>query len=158
MSQRGGTVLTTVRYGDEVLSPSIPEGEADFLVAFERLEAARHLPLVSRGGVVLVNDQRIAPSIESLKTAGYPMELETDAAARGISLFTYPALRLARELGNEKLSSTILLGALSNCMFIDASLWREAIARTVPPGTVDVNQAAFATGAEWGVGVAELSF
>ncbi len=158
MSQRGGTVLTTVRFGDSVLSSSIPEGEADFLVAFERLEAARHLSLVEPGGIVLVNDQRIAPSIESLKTAGYPRDLEPSAEARGITLLTFPALALARELGNEKLSSTIMLGALSNYLFIAREQWLEAIRRTVPPRTVEANEAAFDTGAEWMVGPAAFSF
>lgn len=158
MSQRGGTVLTTVRFGDTVLSSSIPEGEADFLVAFERLEAARHISLVETGGVVLMNDQRIAPSIESLKSAGYPRDLESRAEARGITLLPYPALELARELGNEKLSSTIMLGALANYLFIARGHWKEAIRLTVPPKTVEANEAAFDTGAEWMVGAAAFSF
>lgn len=158
MSQRGGTVLTTVRFGDEVLSSSIPDGDADFLVAFERLEAARHLPLVREGGMAFVNDQRIAPSIESLKTAGYPDDLQARAAERGVTALVYPALRLARELGNEKLSSTILLGALSDYLFIPVEHWREAVRRNVPPKTVDANEVAFQTGAEYMVGSASFSF
>ncbi|MEJ2502885.1 MAG: 2-oxoacid:acceptor oxidoreductase family protein, partial [Gemmatimonadota bacterium] len=95
MSQRGGTVVTTVRFGPTVLSPAVPAGEADFVVAFERLEAARQLDRVREGGVVLVNDQRIAPSIETLKVADYPDDLEARADRRGVSLLVYPALRLA---------------------------------------------------------------
>ncbi len=158
MSQRGGTVLTAVRFGDAALSSSIPEGEADFLVAFERLEAARHLSLVEPGGIVLVNDQRIAPSIESLKTAGYPRDLEARTEARGITLLTFPALALARELGNDKLSSTVMLGALSNYLFIARDHWQEAIRLTVPPKTAEANDVAFDTGAEWMVGAAAFSF
>jgi indolepyruvate ferredoxin oxidoreductase beta subunit len=158
MSQRGGSVLTTVRYGGGVLSSSIPPGEADFLVAFERLEGARHLDRVRRGGVALVNDLRIAPSIESLRTAGYPADLEERAAARGVTLFTYPAIRLARELGNEQLSNTLMLGALSDFLFLSREDWKEAIRRSVPPRTVDANEAAFDTGAEWLVGSASFSF
>ncbi|NIP80193.1 MAG: indolepyruvate oxidoreductase subunit beta [Gemmatimonadetes bacterium] len=158
MAQRGGTVTTTVRYGDEVLSSAIPDGEADFLVAFERLEAARHLAMVAPGGAALVNDQRIAPSIEALRTAGYPADLDARARDRGVTLLSYPALRLARELGNEKLASTVMLGALANFLFIDRRHWREAIRNTVPSRTVGANEAAFDTGAEWLVGAPSFSF
>lgn len=158
MSQRGGTVTTTVRFGDEVLSSAVPEGEADFLVGFERLEAARHLDLVSGGGVVLVNDQRIAPSVEALRTASYPDDLESRARTRGLSLMVYPALRLARELGDDRVASTVMLGALSDFLFLDREHWIEAIRRTVPPRTVEANQVAFDTGAEWLVGPASFSF
>lgn len=158
MSQRGGTVVTTVRFGEEVLSSAIPDGEADFLVAFERLEAARHIDLVREDGMVLVNDQRIAPSIETLKHADYPIDLEARADRRGVSLLVYPALRLARDLGNEKLSSTIMLGALSDALFIAREHWIEAIRRSVPPRTIEANEVAFDTGAEWLVGSPSFSF
>jgi indolepyruvate ferredoxin oxidoreductase beta subunit len=158
MSQRGGTVLTTVRYGDEVLSSAIPDGDADFLVAFETLEAARYLAVVKPGGVVLASDQRIAPSIQALKTADYPDDLDRRARAHGVSVHTYPALRLARQLGSEKLSNTILLGALSDFLFIDRQHWLEAIRRSVPPKTIEANEVAFDTGAEWLVGPAAFSF
>ena len=158
MSQRGGTVVTTVRFGEEVLSSAIPEGEADFLVAFERLEAARHFGLVKDRGVALVNDQRIKPSIESLKHAGYPTDMEDRAKARGVAVHTYPGLRLAQELGNEKLSSTVMLGALSDFLFIEREHWIEAIRANVPPKTIEANEVAFDTGAEWLVGPVSFSF
>jgi indolepyruvate ferredoxin oxidoreductase beta subunit len=157
MSQRGGTVVTTVRFGEEVLASAIPEGDADFLVAFERLEAARHLPWIREGGMALVNDQRIAPSIEALKAADYPADLAR-ATARDVSVLVYPALRLAQELGNEKLSSTIMLGGLSDFLFISREDWLEAIRRNVPPKTIEANEVAFDTGAEWMVGSASFSF
>lgn len=158
MSQRGGTVVTTVRYGDEVLSSAIPEGEADYLVAFEWLEAVRHLSMVRPGGAVIASEQRIAPSLEALKHADYPGDLEGRARSRDIGIHLYPALRIARELGNERLTNTVLLGALSDFVFIDRAHWLEAIRRTVPPETVRANQVAFDTGAEWLVGPASFSF
>jgi indolepyruvate ferredoxin oxidoreductase, beta subunit len=158
MSQRGGTVVTTVRYGDEVLSSAIPDGEADFLVAFERLEAARHLSLVRRSGAVLVNDQRIIPSIEALKAAEYPDDLQARAEEAGVTIQVYPALRLARELGTDKLSSTVMLGALSNYLFIAREHWHAAVRESVPPRTVEANEVAFDTGAEWAVGSPAFSF
>jgi indolepyruvate ferredoxin oxidoreductase, beta subunit len=158
MSQRGGTVVTTVRYGDEVLSSAIPDGDADFLVAFERLEAVRHLSMVRDGGAVLVNDQRIAPSIEALKSAAYPADLQERAAGQGVTVRVYPALRLARELGTEKLASTIMLGGLSTFLFIPREHWHEAIRQSVPTRTVEANEVAFDTGVEWLVGSAAFSF
>lgn len=158
MAQRGGTVVTTVRYGAGVLSSAIPEGEADFLVAFELLEGARHGALLRQGGVALVNDQRIAPSIEALRTADYPADPAAGLDADRVAVLVYPALRLARELGTEKLVSTVLLGALSDFLSIDREHWLEAIRRTVPRGTVEANMVAFDTGAEWLVGPAAFSF
>ncbi|MFP4624154.1 MAG: indolepyruvate oxidoreductase subunit beta [Gemmatimonadota bacterium] len=152
MSQRGGTVVTTVRFGHEVLSSAVPEGEADFLVAFERLEAARHVGLVREGGIAVVNDQKIAPSIEVLKAAAYPGDLEERASGRGVSVLVFPALRLAEELGNARLASTVLLGALSSYLDIGREHWLEAIRRTVPPRTVEANERAFDSGAEWLLG------
>jgi indolepyruvate ferredoxin oxidoreductase beta subunit len=158
MSQRGGTVVTTVRFGAAVLSPAVPVGEADYLVAFERLEAARHLDWIRDGGAALVNDQRIAPSIETLKAADYPGDVEARADRRGVSVMVYPALSLAREIGNEKLASTVMLGALSDFLTIERAHWIEAIRATVPPKTVEANEVAFDTGAEWLVGAASFSF
>jgi len=158
MSQRGGTVVTTVRYGPGVLSSAIAEGEADFLVAFERLEAVRHLDWLREGAVAVINDQRIAPSIEAIRHAAYPDDLAARAAARNVTAMIYPALRLATELGNDKLTSTVLLGALSDYLFLDREHWMEAIRRSVPPRTVEANEVAFDTGAEWMVGPPAFSF
>lgn len=149
MSQRGGTVVTTVRYGARVYAPAIPAGEADFLVASERLEGVRHLPLLRPGGVALVNDQRITPSIEALKLADYPTDLDALAAAQRVTLHLVPALALASELGEPKLASSVLLGALSRLLDLPAEAWRGALAESVPPRTVEANLAAFARGAEW---------
>ena len=158
MSQRGGTVVTTVRFGDEVLSAAIPDGGADVLVAFERLEAVRHMSQLRPGGLIVLNDQRIKPSIESLKTAAYPDDLDVRAAGRDQTLLWFPAMRLACELGDSRLASTVLLGALSNELTLPHEHWREAIRRVVPAQLVEANEAAFETGAEWGVGAPSFSF
>lgn len=158
MSQRGGTVITTVRFGATVLSPAVPAGEADYLVAFERLEAARHLDWVRAGGAALVNDQRIAPSIETLGSAAYPGDLEDRADRRGVSILVYPALALAREIGNDKLASMVMLGALSNFVGIEREHWIGAVRAVVPGRTIEANEVAFDTGAEWLVGAASFSF
>ncbi len=158
MSQRGGTVTTTVRFGPGVLAPGISPGHADMLVAFERLEAARHLPLLRPGGFALLNDQRIRPSVDALRTADYPEDIEALAAARHVSLQLVPAYQLACDLNEPKLTSTVLLGALSNTLELPAEAWRGAIAEAAPAKYVEANLAAFEAGREWLVGSAELSF
>lgn len=160
MSQRGGTVTTTVRFGPAgtVLSPGIGTGEADLLVAFERLEAARHLPLLREGALAVVNDVRITPSVESLKTADYPEDIEPLATARHVRLQLVPAHDLAVELHEPKLASTVLLGALSNALELPAEAWRGAIAEAAPAKLSEANLAAFEVGREWLVGSPALSF
>ncbi len=147
MAQRGGSVVTTVRFGHEVHAPKVPLGEADFVVAFERLEALRFLPFLRPTGVLLVNDQRIVPMIESLRTAEYPDDVLARAAGHGGTVVLVPGLAIAREIGNTKLTSTVMLGALSVYLDLDAIVWRQAIADLVPPKTIQANLDAFDRGA-----------
>jgi len=158
MSQRGGTVTTTVRFGRGVLAPGIGAGEAHVLVAFELLEAARHLSFLRPGGLALVNQQRITPNIESLKAADYPEDLEARAGRRHVSLQLVPALQLATDLNEPRLASTVLLGALANALELPAEAWRGAIAEACPARYVEANLAAFEVGREWLVGSPEMSF
>src|SRR5512132_4194042 len=104
MAQRGGTVTTAVCYGSETLAPVVGEGGADVLVAFERLEAARHFSLLKPGGVAVVNDHRITPAIESLKLADYPDDLNALAQDAGIALRLFPATVMALELSDARMS------------------------------------------------------
>lgn len=158
MSQRGGTVTTAVRYGADVFAPVVGEGEADVLVAFERLEAARHFPLLIPGGLAIVNDHRISPTIESLKTAEYPDDLPSIADEFGVNLAVFPATELALQLNDARLSSIVLLGCLANFLDLPIEAWRGGIAETVPAHTVAANIAAFMAGEEWGVGPRSLAF
>lgn len=158
MSQRGGTVTTAVRFGAGVLAPVVEAGEADILVAFERLEAARHFPLLRRGGLALVNDHRITPSIESLKLVDYPDDLSAYASECDIALSLFGATELALQLGDARLSGVVLLGYLANVIEMPLDAWRGAIAETVPARTVQANLAAFSVGEEWGVGPPSLAF
>lgn len=158
MSQRGGTVTTAVRYGPDTIAPVVGEGSADVLVAFERLEAARHFSLVKTGGIAIVNDHRITPMIESLKLADYPDDLPALAADANTMLNIFPASELALQLHDARLSSIVLLGCLSNFLDIPVDAWRGAIAETVPAQTVSANIAAFSMGQEWQVGPPSLAF
>ncbi len=149
MAQRGGSVFSTVRFGDAVFSPMVPEGEADFLLAFERLEALRYLGFLRPGGVVLVNDQRITPTIESLKVAPYPEGIAELLRRRTERAWLVPALAEAERLGNPRLANTVMLGVLSRLLPIAEDRWRAAISERVPPRTVDANLMAFARGRAW---------
>ncbi len=149
MAQRGGTVITTVRFGPEVLAPAVPTGEADFVVAFERLEALRYLSYLRGDGVLLVNDQRITPTIEALKQAEYPEDVVGLASERAGAVVIVPGLALAKEIGNAKLTSTVVLGALSDYLEIPEEAWLQAIDETVPPKTIQANHDAFARGVRW---------
>ena len=115
MAQRGGSVVSTVRFGPDVLSPAVPEGEADFLLAFEKLEALRYASVLKPGGVAIVNDQRITPTIESLKLAPYPDDTDVEAALseRAGRVLLVPGLEIALKLGDARLANTVLLGVLS---------------------------------------------
>ena len=151
MSQRGGTVLTGMRFGTDVWSASIPVGEADFVVAFEQLEAARHIEFLRPCGVLIMNDQRIQPSTESLKRAAYPDDVASLAEGRCRECVEVPALAIAQELGNPRLAGSVVLGALSVYLDFPESAWTEALTSTVPPKTVDANLEAFRRGAAWRV-------
>lgn len=149
MAQRGGSVFSTVRYGSEVLSPAVPESEADILVAFEKLEALRYLSYLKIGGLALVNDQRITPSVESLKLAAYPEDVESLLRRRASTVLLVPGLEIATQLGNAALANTVLLGALSAFLALAKENWLQAIAELAPPRTIELNQLAFEEGLTW---------
>jgi indolepyruvate ferredoxin oxidoreductase beta subunit len=146
MAQRGGSVVSHVRFGEKVYSPIIPEGEADILVGFELLEAYRYLPLLKATGKIVVNDLKINPPIVSIGQEAYPEGVAEKI--RGI----YPdselvdGLGLAKQAGNVKTGNTVLLGALSKLSGIEEKFWISAIERMVPAKTLDMNRKAFELG------------
>jgi len=149
MSQRGGTVITTIRFGDAAWSSVVPLGEADYLVAFEELEAARHLEYLRPGGVAITSDQRIQPNTEALKRSPYPDDVAALAEGRCRELVEVPALAIAQELGNARLAGSVVLGALALYLEIPEGAWLDALAETVPPKTVALNIEAFRRGLAW---------
>lgn len=151
MAQRGGSVFSTVRYGKDVLSPAVPEGAADILLAFEKLEALRYLNYLKVGGLALVNDQRIVPSVESLKLAPYPDDktIEEALRRRARAVLIVPALEIAQKLGHPALTNTVMLGALSRFLDLPREMWRQAITELVPPKTAELNLLAFDEGLRW---------
>lgn len=150
MAQRGGSVVSHIRWGEKVFSPMTKKGEVDFLVAFEELEAARWAPYLRPGGVALVADVAIMP-VSALggkipypsweQIAGY-LDLVTERVHR------IPARRIGEEVKNTKALNIVMMGALSTFLDLDPGLWLEDIRRRVPPKFLDSSLAAFRKGAE----------
>ncbi len=146
MAQRGGSVVTHVRFGPLIHSPLIEPGTADILLGFEKLEALRWLHYLKEGGTVIVNDQAIDPMTVLMGLSEYPLDIKERILERCSNTFFIPALDIAKEIGNIKVVNTVLLGILARTLNIDGDLWLKAIKESVPPKTVAVNQAAFQRG------------
>jgi indolepyruvate ferredoxin oxidoreductase beta subunit len=146
MSQRGGDVISTVRYGDQVFSPLPALRETEYILAFEKLEALRNINYLSDKGIVLVNDFEWQPLPVAAGFEKYPQDVVAQLKKLAGELVLIPATRLAVELGNEKASNVVLIGLLASRMDIDKKLWQEVIRRKVPPRFIDLNLAAFESG------------
>ena len=147
MSQRGGSVVTYVRYGDRVDSPIIDKGEADFIVSFEKLEAARWESCLRPGGVIVVNDQETDPMPVITGAATYPHGVLDTMQEKGVRVDALDALMLAREAGSSKAVNIVLMGRLSTYFSdIPEEKWLEAIEQIVKPAFVELNKAAFKLG------------
>ncbi len=147
MSQRGGSVVTYVRYGDRVDSPIIDKGEADFIVSFEKLEAARWASCLREGGRIIVNDRETDPMPVITGAATYPHEVLDSLKAKGVLIDDMDALTLANEAGTAKAVNLVLMGRLSR-YFTDISedKWMAAIEACVKPKFVEINKKAFLLG------------
>ena len=147
MSQRGGSVVTYVRYGTKVASPVIDMGEADCVVSFELLEAARWLPFLKEGGQVVTNIQQIDPMPVITGAARYPTGLVEKMQAAGVKVDALDCLKLAEEAGSSKAVNLVLMGRLSHYFDFSAETWQEAIEACVPAKFLELNKKAFALGA-----------
>ncbi len=145
MSQRGGTVVTYVRYGDCVRAPLVEIGEADAIVAFEALEAARFLPYLKRDGVLVANTQQIAPMPVITGAMAYPKDVLEEVGAH-CRLIAVDALTPAKQAGSAKAVNIVLMGVLSNHMEFPASDWQAALNAVVKPQYLALNQTAFELG------------
>jgi indolepyruvate ferredoxin oxidoreductase beta subunit len=146
MSQRGGSVVTYVKYGDEVYSPIVEKGEADIILAFEQLEAARWLPYLKKGGTILVNTQKMDPMPVVTGVATYPDGVLDSIRSLGVHVHAVDALALAVEAGSVKAVNTVLLGVMASHMDFPVELWKETIQNTVPSKFVEMNLKAFDLG------------
>ena len=145
MSQRGGSVVTYVKYGEKVYSPIIGEGEADVILAFELLEAYRALPYLKKGGKLIVNAQRIDPMPVITGAASYPENI-VEKLSSVANVTALDALSLAKEAGNAKAVNVVLIGVLAKASEIAYEKWVETIRSTVPPKLLEVNLKAFDLG------------
>lgn len=146
MSQRGGSVVTYVRYGDKVYSPLIEKGEADIIIAFEQLEAARWLPFLKPGGIMITNTQCIDPMPVIMGNAVYPKNILSAIREKGVQVIAVDALNLAEQAGSAKSVNVVLLGITARFLGFEENMWREVIRSIVPPKTIDVNEKAFDLG------------
>lgn len=146
MSQRGGSVVTYVRYGEKVYSPLVEEGEADLILAFEPLEAARWLPRLKKGGVILTNIHQMLPMPVITGAMEYPANLIEKLSAQ-TNVIALDALSLAEQSGSVRAVNTVLLGRLSQLMpEFPENLWLSALDKFVKPKFREINQRAFALG------------
>lgn len=149
MSQRGGSVVTYVKFGEKVYSPVVEKGEADLILSFEQLEAARWLPFLKKGGKIITSNQSIAPMPVITGVAAYPDDIINKITASGIDITAVDALSLAKDAGSTKAVNVVLIGLLSKfpqMAEIPREAWLNAIKQCVPAKALDINLKAFANG------------
>ena len=146
MSQRGGSVITYVRFGEKVYSPVVDKGQADFIVSFEILETARWLDCLKEGGQIVTNTQQIDPMPVIIGAVQYPENLVEKMRSKNIKVDAMDCLSLARQAGSQKAVNIVLLGRLSHYFDIPESAWQESLKANVPPKFLELNQKAFELG------------
>lgn len=148
MSQRGGNVISFIRWGKQVFSPIISQGDADIIIAFEKLEALRSVDQIKKEGLILVNDYSIVPVIVSSGSVNYPTDEEIKKAINNFTSnsFWIKGLEIAEEVGFVKASNVVLLGALAALLGIDQQVFLKIIAARIPPKYYSFNENAFLAG------------
>lgn len=146
MSQRGGSVVTYVRFGDKVYSPVIDKGQADYIVSFELLEAARYVEFLKSDGHIVVNTQQIDPMPVIIGAAEYPKNLVEKMKDKGFKVDAMDCLSLAMEAGSSKAVNLVLMGKLSTFFDIPEEKWIKAIEECVPAKFKELNLKAFSLG------------
>ncbi len=145
MSQRGGSVVTYVKYGDQIASPIIGLGEADVILAFELLEAYRALPYLKKGGKIIVNIQRLNPMPVITGAAEYPGDI-LEKLRQAADVSALDALALAQEAGSPKAANVALIGVMARETALEKQLWLDTIRETVPEKFLEINLRAFELG------------
>ena len=145
MAQRGGSVVTFVRFGEKVNEPVVEEGQADVIIAFERLEAKRYAHFLKKDGVLVVNDCKIEPMTVVIGAKKYPENIIEDLKKEH-KVYTIDGQKVALELGNSKVLNSVVLGYAASFIGFDEETWTNTVATTVPQKTIEINQKAFALG------------
>jgi len=148
MSQRGGSVITHVKLGEQVFSPLVEKGEADLILAFEQLEALRWLEYLRPGGQVIVNTQIIEPVPVLIGKAQYPQEILEKIKSKNAVLTALDAMAIAAECGNTKVSNVVMMGMLARKLDFPKALWLKALEKKIPASLLEVNTLAFERGFE----------
>ena len=148
MSQRGGSVVTYVKYGDKVYSPTIEKGEADIIISFEQLESARWLSYLKKGGHLVTTTQQLDPMPVNTGVAKYPENIIEKLKALDVDVIAVDALGLAEQAGTAKASNVVLMGVLSTKMGFEEDVWQKALEQCVPAKFLELNKKAFALGRE----------
>ena len=146
MSQRGGSVVTYVRFGEKVYSPIITEGEADYIISFEKLEAARYAKYLNKDGLIVVNTQQIDPMPVIIGAANYPTDVLDELTEKGLNVQSLDALTLAEQAGSSKAVNIVLMGKVARQFGISYDKWIAAIENTVASKFVEMNKKAFDLG------------
>ncbi len=146
MSQRGGSVVTYVRFGEQVFSPIISQGEADIIISFEKLEAARYASFLKKDGKIIVNTQQIDPMPVIIGAAQYPENVLSELTDKGVSVEALDALSLAQQAGSSKAVNIVLMGKAAKYFGIPYEKWITAIESTVAPKFIEMNKKAFDLG------------
>ncbi len=147
MAQRGGSVVTFVRFGDKVCEPVVEEGLADVLIAFERLEAERYAHFLKKDGVLIVNDCRIDPMTVVIGAKIYPENI-IERLSKNHKVYTIDAGKIALELGNSKVLNSVVLGLSAKIIGFEKDCWLQVVKETVPQKTIEINEKAFILGYE----------
>ena len=147
MAQRGGSVVTFVRFGEKVSEPVVEEGQADVIISFERLEAKRYAHFLKKDGVLIVNDCKIEPMTVVIGAEKYPANIIEDLKKEH-NVYSLDAQKIALELGNSKVLNSVVLGYAAGHIGFDKEKWLDVISSTVPQKTVDINKKAFMRGYE----------
>lgn len=147
MAQRGGSVVTFVRYGQDVAEPIVEEGQADVIIAFERLEALRYAHFLKKDGALVVNDWKIDPMPVVIGAVKYPENI-IENLEKEHKVYTVNATEESKKLGNPRVFNLIVLGVAAQHMDFTKEQWYQVIENTVPPKTIEINKKAFDTGYE----------
>ena len=147
MAQRGGSVVTFVRFGEKVSEPVVEEGQADILISFERLEALRYQHFLKKDGIVIVNDCRIDPMTVVIGASTYPENI-IETLKNEYKVFTIDAGAIANQLGNSKVLNSVVLGLSAKHIGFTKEEWLETVRKTVPQKTIEINEKAFLLGYE----------
>lgn len=147
MSQRGGSVVTYIRYGEKVYSPVIEKGQADMIVSFEQLEAARYVSYLKKDGTIITNTQKISPMPVITGAAEYPDGIIDKIKAMGINIIAVDALSAAEKAGSARAVNVVLMGVLSKVLpGIELDAWKKAVEKCVPAKVIEINEKAFGLG------------